>query len=115
MKTKFANSEERYRKMHRLNGRHTCRARKAQVPVVDVTTHQLIRILSKQKGRCCYCHCPVERLTLEHIVPISKGGNHTAKNISFACINCNKRKGDLDPFDFKKNGFSAMFLLNFGK
>jgi 5-methylcytosine-specific restriction endonuclease McrA len=115
MKTKFANTYERYRIVNRLNGRHTCRALAAQVEVVDATTHQLIRIFAKQKRRCCYCNCLVERLTLEHIKPISKGGNHTAKNIAFACVTCNKRKADLDPFDFKKNGVSAMFLLNFGK
>ena len=114
MKLKFSSNWDRYRKMNRLNDRHLCRARKAGV-TADATANQLIRILAKQKGRCCYCHCVEERLTLEHIVPISKGGAHTPKNIAFACVLCNKRKADRDPFDFKKNGYTAMFLLNFGR
>lgn len=114
MKLSFSNKWDRYRKMHRLNWRHISRAQKAEVRA-DATTNQLIRILAKQKGRCCYCHCITDDLTLEHIVPISKGGSHTAENIAFACLCCNERKADRDPFDFKKNGYSAMFLLNFGR
>ena len=114
MKTKFTNNYERYRKVNRLNGWHTRRAKKAEV-TADATTNQLIRVLAEQRGRCCYCYCRVDELTLEHITPISMGGGHTFKNIAFACDKCNNRKGNRDPFDFKKSGFSAIFILNFVK
>lgn len=114
MKLKFSSNQKRYQAMCDLNKRHIGRAKKAGVKV-DATPSQLIRIISKQKGRCCYCYCRVDNLTLDHITPISKGGDHTAKNIAFACDQCNNRKSNRDPFDFKKNGFSAIFILNFIK
>ena len=43
--------------------------------------------------RCCYCES-TENLTLEHIVPISKGGFHTLENILWACRSCNSSKKD---------------------
>ena len=43
--------------------------------------------------RCCYCES-TENLTLEHIVPISKGGFHTLENILWACQSCNSSKKD---------------------
>jgi len=42
---------------------------------------------------CCYCGT-TENLTLEHIVPISKGGLHMLDNILWACGSCNSSKHD---------------------
>jgi 5-methylcytosine-specific restriction endonuclease McrA len=96
---------------HKWDIRHKERARKAGV-AYDATPDECYRIKRKQKGRCCYCK-HFAPLTLEHIIPISKGGGHTAKNIAFACDRCNNKKGNTDPFEFKRNGMSAIFLLNF--
>ena len=99
------------RHLRQRNNRHKERARKAGV-ADDATPAQCEKIKKKQKGKCCYCKC-FAPLTLEHIMPISKGGGHTASNIAFACERCNNRKADKDPFDFKCNGMTAAFLLNF--
>jgi len=32
--------------------------------------------------------------TIEHVVPLSKGGMHEWKNIRLACFDCNRKKGD---------------------
>ena len=31
--------------------------------------------------------------TIDHVVPVSKGGAHTMANVVLACLTCNKRKG----------------------
>ena len=50
-------------------------------------------------GRCAYCGNKSE-LTQDHIVPISKGGQHTMENIAPACHSCNSSKGTMDVVDF---------------
>lgn len=43
---------------------------------------------------CAYCGKWHEKLTLDHIVPKSKGGPHFAKyNLAPACFSCNSSKG----------------------
>ncbi len=44
---------------------------------------------------CCYCakRFPNSMLTIEHIVPISRGGSTSWLNCACACRSCNGRKG----------------------
>lgn len=43
-------------------------------------------------GRCGYCF-EASYQTLDHIIPVSRGGSNHAANIRPACIACNKSKG----------------------
>ena len=45
---------------------------------------------------CQYCNTPYSRnnLTLDHVIPISKGGKTNWENIVAACGPCNSRKGN---------------------
>ncbi len=45
---------------------------------------------------CQYCGTkpPREELTIDHIVPRSRGGRSTWKNVVLACQSCNSRKGN---------------------
>lgn len=47
-------------------------------------------------NKCAYCHRK-RPLTMDHVVPISKGGPHTADNVVPACRSCNSRKGARQP------------------
>jgi 5-methylcytosine-specific restriction endonuclease McrA len=42
---------------------------------------------------CQYCGIRTKELTLDHVVPRSKGGPHTWENLVSACRQCNHRKG----------------------
>ena len=44
------------------------------------------------KGICQYCGGPGD--TLDHIIPLSKGGPRGSTNVTLACADCNTRKGD---------------------
>ena len=46
-----------------------------------------------------YWHCQPSRanLTVDHVIPRSKGGTSTWENIVASCAPCNRRKGDSLP------------------
>lgn len=45
----------------------------------------------RDRGRCVDCGTR-ERLEFDHIVPVSRGGSNTARNIELRCESCNRRK-----------------------
>lgn len=52
--------------------------------------------LLKDDPHCRYCRGRVHRrnATLDHIIPVSKGGEHTEANLVLCCATCNSRKSD---------------------
>tara|TARA_B100002019_G_scaffold292165_1_gene314441 strand:- start:2779 stop:3150 length:372 start_codon:yes stop_codon:yes gene_type:complete len=50
------------------------------------------KIKDKWENKCAYCGCD-EHLTIDHIVPRSKGGPDFTKNCLCACHTCNQDKG----------------------
>jgi 5-methylcytosine-specific restriction endonuclease McrA len=57
------------------------------------------RILARDHYRCQYCgkRGTAFDLTLDHILPKSRGGRIVAENLVTACQECNNRKGDRTP------------------
>ena len=53
-------------------------------------------ILRRDKQTCQYCGSS-RHLTVDHVVPKSRGGRDTWENLVAACITCNNRKGDHTP------------------
>ncbi len=53
------------------------------------------------EGVCHYCGCkfPPEELTMDHLVPIARGGKSTKGNAVVCCFNCNQSKGLDTPVD----------------
>lgn len=49
-------------------------------------------ILERHRFSCYLCGTDEARLTIEHIVPLARGGLHTAGNVAPACMRCNARK-----------------------
>ncbi len=54
-------------------------------------------VLHRDKYTCQYCGEHRHDLTIDHIVPRSKGGTDTWDNVVAACLKCNVRKGDRTP------------------
>ncbi|WP_234736376.1 HNH endonuclease [Tellurirhabdus bombi] len=53
-------------------------------------------IFKRDGHRCMYCGT-TEELTLDHVLPKSRGGKTNWDNLVSACKRCNSRKGDLTP------------------
>lgn len=60
-------------------------------------------ILRRDNFRCAYCNKSTPPLTIDHIIPKSRGGTDTWENLVCACVRCNNRKGDrtLDEINMK--------------
>jgi 5-methylcytosine-specific restriction endonuclease McrA len=67
-------------------------------------------VLQRDGYRCIYCHTrPGEArhgrlmqhqdFTIDHILPVSRGGKSTWTNTACACIHCNQRKGNRLPHE----------------
>ncbi len=54
-------------------------------------------ILRRDSGRCQYCGKTNPPLTIDHIIPKSRGGEDTWENLITACMKCNNRKGNRTP------------------
>jgi len=63
---------------------------------VGLTKH---RLFARDRHICAYCggHFPELELTVEHILPVSRGGRHEWTNVVTACRSCNTRKGNRRP------------------
>jgi len=57
-----------------------------------------------ERGICYYCHSGVGRthLTMDHVVPLSRGGKSTKGNIVPACKECNNKKKYLLPVEWEE-------------
>ncbi len=57
------------------------------------------RVRQRAKFLCEYCHTS-ERwqyvpFTVDHVIPVAKGGRTELENLALACFHCNRRKSDL--------------------
>jgi 5-methylcytosine-specific restriction endonuclease McrA len=56
------------------------------------------------KGICHYCGRPAQpsELTMDHVVPLARGGNTAKGNVVPACKACNNRKKQLLPMEWER-------------
>lgn len=74
----------------------TRRARKKATTVVAFSRADII----KRDGLVCYLCGKVPgpgEVTLDHVVPLARGGSHTPDNVRVACFPCNRRKFTFTP------------------
>lgn len=55
-----------------------------------------------QKAACYYCQKALGRdeVTMDHVVPLSRGGRSTPGNVVMSCKDCNTRKKTLTPVEW---------------
>jgi 5-methylcytosine-specific restriction endonuclease McrA len=54
-------------------------------------------ILLRDEETCQYCGKHMRELTLDHVLPRSRGGQSTWENLVACCHPCNNRKGNRTP------------------
>lgn len=61
------------------------------------------KIYSRDKRKCGYCSkfCNDKIITIDHIIPKSRGGSNTPENLVTCCITCNQYKGNRTPDEAK--------------
>ena len=53
----------------------------------------------RDNNQCQYCgnYFPFDKLTMDHVLPKSRGGKNTWENLVAACMKCNQKKGSRTP------------------
>jgi 5-methylcytosine-specific restriction endonuclease McrA len=66
-----------------------------KIPLSKILSHSPSRSLIYQRDghKCQYCGSTRD-LTIDHVMPKSKGGGNTWDNLVAACHTCNTKKGD---------------------
>lgn len=54
-------------------------------------------ILIRDGFACAYCGASDEKMTIDHIIPTSRGGSTDFENCVACCRRCNQRKGNQTP------------------
>jgi HNH endonuclease len=73
----------------RSPGRPATPAAPRREAVPERVRHEVWR---RDRGSCVECGSRA-RLEFDHIIPVSRGGSNTARNIELRCEPCNRRKG----------------------
>ncbi|MDQ1266606.1 MAG: hypothetical protein QG635_1758 [Bacteroidota bacterium] len=54
-------------------------------------------IIRRDNSRCQYCGTKTGDLTIDHVIPKSRGGADSWENLVTACVRCNNKKGSRTP------------------
>lgn len=85
-------------KSKRRNGESKRRVKKHENGVFLILQKEIDKILNSP---CAICGCK-NRIELDHIVPISRGGRHSVGNLQPLCKSCNVSKNNKFMIEFKK-------------
>lgn len=96
-------SSARYQKNNPHIGQLATQRRRARKAGAEglYTQADVVRIFKAQKGRCAACG-DRKKLTVDHIVPLNKGGSNWPSNLQGLCLSCNCSKSDKDPLEFMR-------------
>lgn len=95
---------KRYRQLPHVKERmrldaHTRRARLQGVASERIPQEFRTAQLERQGGKCFYCQETITgRSEIEHVIPLSKGGDHIEANLVVSCPPCNQAKGAQYPY-----------------
>jgi len=69
----------------------------------DVHRRKITRkaVLARDAWTCQYCGSQATGLTVDHVIPRSRGGESVWENIVASCAPCNRKKGSMTPREAK--------------
>ncbi len=91
-----------HHEMYRISWRNKDHKRRSITKLGHVSALDWKLILKSTNGCCFYCGIGNINMTMDHYIPLSKGGQHYPKNIVPACHKCNSRKNNMMPDLFMK-------------
>ena len=68
-----------------------------RVPYQRRTALSRRALFARDDHRCQYCGTCSDPLSVDHVVPRSRGGLDTWENVTTACLRCNVHKGNRTP------------------
>lgn len=70
---------------------HAYRARLANAEG-RFTKEEFDKVVKNQDKKCFYCLSHLEKIIVEHVTPLSRGGSNKISNIVASCVSCNAQK-----------------------
>lgn len=93
---------EKYQKENREKVRDVCKRRRKYIAGATKGKFSSFEIYERDKWICQICQQPVDKnlifphpmsKSIDHIIPISRGGSHEESNVQLAHLVCNKKAG----------------------
>lgn len=83
--------------------------RKARVRNAEgnFTESEWLSLLDRYDYRCLWCGTTSDKLTADHVIPITKGGSNYIENIQPLCASCNSKK-HTKTIDFRPFGSAIL-------
>jgi 5-methylcytosine-specific restriction endonuclease McrA len=76
----------------------------------DISKDVIVDFFKTAGTICLYCKVECnDKVTIDHFIPLSKGGSHERDNLVPACLKCNCSKSNKDPFEWAE---SKGYILN---
>ena len=101
------NAYNRSRNAIRVFANATQRAKRFDVFIGLFTKREINRLYASP---CIYCGS-IEKISLDHVIPLKFGGRHTKGNIVPACQSCNSSKKNRLLMEWKMSDGRVRFLL----
>ena len=87
-----------------------------RIPYKDIALSRK-NILQRDKFCCQYCGYKGSKLSIDHVLPRSRGGLDNWENVITACLSCNLFKGNRTPeeanMSFKRRPYKPLNNLSF--
>jgi 5-methylcytosine-specific restriction endonuclease McrA len=100
---------EKHPEQHATKER-TRRARKRASPGTH-TAADIAAQVKRQRGKCYYCGVKLTKVygkpnsaTVDHVVPLDRGGRNSPDNLVIACAHCNFSKNNKRPHEWAEGG-----------
>lgn len=100
--TKVASSQREYyhrTKESRKELRRVVAARRRALFAGEIELGEWLEALADHGNSCAYCGS-TDNLEMDHVIPLSRGGEHAGHNVAPACMTCNRSKGARTPFEW---------------
>ena len=93
---------------------HIRRQRIREFPLVPISLTRQMQLLAiaEARGVCPLCNERTTKWTIEHAIPLSRGGGHVEGNIYYCCSKCNDRKGAKTLKEFNGMDINDILRLN---
>lgn len=103
----FRAYERNYRRQHPEAVKARKHRRRARLAAAEGTiTARDIRLLFSLYPVCLCCGA-IDNLTIDHVVPITKGGDNSLHNAQTLCHRCNSSKRDRHSTDYRYKGMTT--------
>jgi 5-methylcytosine-specific restriction endonuclease McrA len=102
---KILQYQAEYKKTERgaLLARLASSARRAKKRDGNVSAADINKLFELQKGLCVVCKTELNSYHVDHVQPLSRGGEHNFLNLQLLCPSCNQVKFNKDPVDFMQS------------